>query len=698
MALAHRGKEKVKVEFDVHVRRVTNLKGRSGSTVFINWRRGTNANTGMTKSALVTAGEEAVFEEHVVFAGTLFRDAATGAYDEKKLSVALREVVPGKSKGRDVAKLHVNVSAYAARPGEVIQIPFEKSALSRASVPVLHAVFSHKPLQVGNQKLVKLGEGETKPGMIRQIDGETYVLEEASMLEDPTVDTMSVASDLETDLADDSGMLGEDSAAAASLRKELDAALQANHELRATVAAQEQTISELRQKLAETTAKSPLFALPDAQELRPRKHHKSKDLSPSDSPTNAPGSRKSLFLEIRSDSPLKTSSTNVGQLAPSTSFTNLSPAVPAGTETPGEGGDELTALRTANEEFLFIEREVYNAQIKFRGNNTQTAHVLFERITSSEALSSGNLEPFDRLILSIDNASQSCAGNLPRMCYWLSTVCGLALAVRKQQHRLESYESGGGDAEAEQEDSKAGRQNQTAALSHIDGRLTSLIFKIYSSVVAYMTSELRQYAVSVILLGDTYQESPPWKVTRAKRGVNGSTEFLTRPMGLALATLRESFVPDSVVQQIFSQVSYFISARVFNYIMSHKEDCVVDRGFQMKMELSKLRDWLVGNKLKAAADQLNVLQETATVFVMDKGHLTDQDTIKQVCPSLSLSQLRQIMSSFPETPSAALVKLKQLMGATKGAPAPDVGVNMDEAFMARLSYAFLDEKLPDSRW
>lgn len=90
--LKHRGKEKIKVSFDIVVRKASNLdKSLNGTTVYIEWRRGSKRATGMTKRALVTKNE-AVWSEPINCTCTMFHDSRTDKYDEKSISFYLKEV------------------------------------------------------------------------------------------------------------------------------------------------------------------------------------------------------------------------------------------------------------------------------------------------------------------------------------------------------------------------------------------------------------------------------------------------------------------------------------------------------------------------------------------------------------------------------------------------------------------------------
>lgn len=89
----HRGKEKIKVQFDIMLKKVTQLdKSLNGSTVFVEWKRkgGTQA-SGMTKRSLV-AKNEATWNESFSVSATIFKDPKSDTFDPKKLYLTLKEV------------------------------------------------------------------------------------------------------------------------------------------------------------------------------------------------------------------------------------------------------------------------------------------------------------------------------------------------------------------------------------------------------------------------------------------------------------------------------------------------------------------------------------------------------------------------------------------------------------------------------
>ena len=91
-AVKHRGKEKIKVEFEVTIIRAKNLdKSLNGSTIFIEWRRGSHKQAGTTRRVLVTNGNSG-WDEKITFTSTIFKSSHGDKFDEKPIRFDINEV------------------------------------------------------------------------------------------------------------------------------------------------------------------------------------------------------------------------------------------------------------------------------------------------------------------------------------------------------------------------------------------------------------------------------------------------------------------------------------------------------------------------------------------------------------------------------------------------------------------------------
>jgi len=88
-----------------------------------------------------------------------------------------------------------------------------------------------------------------------------------------------------------------------------------------------------------------------------------------------------------------------------------------------------------------------------------------------------------------------------------------------------------------------------------------------------------------------------------------------------------------------------------NNLMSCKELCTAANGFQIKLAISRIEDWMDHKTLKAyvgnAGKKLKMLSECATVLTLDKSVLVNDDAvIPRVCATLNLHQIKQLVVSF----------------------------------------------------
>lgn len=87
--LRHSGKEKIKAQFDVVIKKLINIQDLNGKAVALAWKRGTS--TGSTKEVVVANGE-AVWNEKITVKGTLFGDPENEKFDEKDIVFSLKQV------------------------------------------------------------------------------------------------------------------------------------------------------------------------------------------------------------------------------------------------------------------------------------------------------------------------------------------------------------------------------------------------------------------------------------------------------------------------------------------------------------------------------------------------------------------------------------------------------------------------------
>jgi len=110
---------------------------------------------------------------------------------------------------------------------------------------------------------------------------------------------------------------------------------------------------------------------------------------------------------------------------------------------------------------------------------------------------------------------------------------------------------------------------------------------------------------------------------------------------------------------------------MFNKLMVCKELCTAGNGFQIRLALSRVEEWIDGKNVKISTGkswkQLKKLCEAATLLTLDKSLALNNDIMKEVCPNMSIHQVKHLVMSFQtdslmvdEVPSSLLSALEKL--------------------------------------
>lgn len=690
--LKHRGKEKVKIDFSIQVHRVANLPDFNGSTVFLAWRRGSKSKSGTTQCVLVKDGE-ATFGEEMHFSSTFFKSG--NGFDDKNLSITLKEAMAKKGTGRTLGKVRINLCHFANKTVDILPFGFDDCKIRQQ--PTLYMSFGSIPLKLGNHKVEKVeadepskissGASGSKGGgqMLTEISGELYRMETTSSHSATSVDSASVMSDLEPDREREMLKISEEkdpdaNSVAQNLNdEEMESLRTENYEKLKAIQSQQMELMDLRSRLA-----SAEDSVQDLQEenamLRKALEDAKKELKKyTNTPLQIPD--KPASGHAKHDRKHHTTSN-------SSTRANDSPTPPpiALSADPVKRASQLSsvveALEQEKQELIFFEKEIYLAATDFKEGVSFASETIYQQLAEWDVFRGNKQNLIDKMVTAVENVCSQCTSSASKLSFWLSSTCSILKNIRQKQQGLNTED---------------GDSPEAISLNYFDGRLTTLIFKVYSYLVTNLTTEISPNVVSVLLHSGLFDQDTNPRLRRT-RGVIPTTELITRPLSIALSALRDNFVPDSLVQQFFTQICYFINAAIFNYIITHKEDCVINRGFQLKMAAAKILDWLTASGLKNATTQFAPILEVSTIFIMDKAILGDAEVLKQVCPSLSYSQVRHLLSMFsPEPPAAVVSKLKGLVA--KQGTAPEIELN--SGYVQRLSFAFLNEeggKKKSSKW
>eukprot|EP01102_Stenamoeba_stenopodia_P010426 TRINITY_DN313_c0_g2_i1.p1 TRINITY_DN313_c0_g2~~TRINITY_DN313_c0_g2_i1.p1 ORF type:complete len:1518 (+),score=388.08 TRINITY_DN313_c0_g2_i1:55-4608(+) len=192
-------------------------------------------------------------------------------------------------------------------------------------------------------------------------------------------------------------------------------------------------------------------------------------------------------------------------------------------------------------------------------------------------------------------------------------------------------------------------------------QLTSLLGTIYNLLLKNLFQKLKPIIDTVILEKGGVDMT---KTTR-KAKVNSITDVLSEFLRLFQA----NFVFVNLVQQFFELVFTIIDAIIFNDLLLRKELCTFMRANEIDTCVHLLEFW--GSKagtewLGNALEKLNHTQQAANLLLMrDKTTISNKKERTKVCPDLTLTQIKQILSlytpdSFEEkVPYAALYAISK---------------------------------------
>lgn len=163
--------------------------------------------------------------------------------------------------------------------------------------------------------------------------------------------------------------------------------------------------------------------------------------------------------------------------------------------------------------------------------------------------------------------------------------------------------------------------------------------------------------------------------------------------------LKKNFFFNELIAQFYAQIYLFINAHTFNALFdTQKKRCKMGSAIMLKMGVSELEMWAeshhLGNKCK---ENLGALRQASDIMIMNKASLVDESTRREVCPTLTLVQVRKILQSYqpdeydPDIVPSSVLKALPSADAKKGTQDKQ---EIDESILIRPTFD-LDHEIPD---
>lgn len=167
-------------------------------------------------------------------------------------------------------------------------------------------------------------------------------------------------------------------------------------------------------------------------------------------------------------------------------------------------------------------------------------------------------------------------------------------------------------------------------------------FAIDSIVVAAMVEYQQQQQQ-----GGAKAAAPAKPAASAAAATTKSPAHVIAILAEVLQAATEVKLPQAMRKQVAAQLVYCVNAGMFNAFVTRPELCTCSSGFQIRLAMSQLEDWLVRDQdAFPARKRLEHVREASNLFVMDKKILRDDEAVKAAFSALNIAQLTRLLESF----------------------------------------------------
>ncbi|KAM6961322.1 afadin-like [Aplochiton taeniatus] len=169
--------------------------------------------------------------------------------------------------------------------------------------------------------------------------------------------------------------------------------------------------------------------------------------------------------------------------------------------------------------------------------------------------------------------------------------------------------------------------------------LSHLVHRAYKCLIQCLQNDLKKHMPTFLI--DSEQQGP----------MPGGIEGVLNTLMSAMSLLRRCRVNPALSIQLFCQLFHFISAWLFNKLMSGEASSLGLRshywGTALRQRLSVIEDWAERQGLELAADcHLGHITQASMLLTMSKYSIQDATGIQSACFKLNSLQLRTLLTSY----------------------------------------------------
>ncbi|XP_008438435.1 myosin-6 isoform X1 [Cucumis melo] len=292
------------------------------------------------------------------------------------------------------------------------------------------------------------------------------------------------------------------------------------------------------------------------------------------------------------------------------------------------------------------------------------AFVIYKSLLHWRSFEAEKTSVFDRLIQLIGSAIENQDDN-ELMTYWLSNTTTLLFLLQKSlkatprkpptptsffERMTQGFRSSSALPVGTLDVVRQVEAKYPALL--FKQQLTAYVEKIYGIVRDNLKKELSPLISACIqaprssrgnILKSSGQEnssSPP----------SNSWSSIIGNLNDHLCRLQKNFVPNVLVQKIFTQVFSYINVQLFNSLLLRRECCTFSNGEYVKSGLAELEIWCSQAKEEYAGsswDELKpVRQAVGFLVIHQKSRISYDEITNDLCPILSVQQLYRICTLY----------------------------------------------------
>ncbi|KAK4794857.1 hypothetical protein SAY86_012851 [Trapa natans] len=310
--------------------------------------------------------------------------------------------------------------------------------------------------------------------------------------------------------------------------------------------------------------------------------------------------------------------------------------------------------------------ECVKENIGFSQGKPVAAFTIYKCLLNWKSFEAERTSVFDRLIQMIGSAIES-EDNNDHMAYWLSNTSALLFLLQKSlkasvstpkpaastffgrmamgfRSSPSAHLAAAAATVIRQVEAKYPallfKQQLTAYVEKIYGIIRDNLKKELSSPLSQCIQAPRTSKGSVLRSGRSFAKGSP----------SSHWQSIVYSLNNLLCILKENFVPQVLVQKMYSQTFSYINVQLFNSLLLRRESCTFSNGEYVKAGLAELELWCAQAKEEYAGsswEELKHIRQAVGFLVIHQKYRISYDEItNDLCPMLSVQQLYRICTLY----------------------------------------------------